>query len=147
MKISEENMKEARKILNKACGFPHLSGHLLVSDDRVTQEIASALQSKSDEIAALKAHIAELEEQSAVKRDCECAPSIGTTALEWRTADSAPLDGTVLILLVNDIACEGYYDWKTNNFVIGCPINLPEIILAPAPTHWMPRPETPPKEK
>ena len=64
----------------------------------------------------------------------------------WQPIETAPKDGTKILLLFDDIAVEGSFMPKTTftgeswDTTIGC---CDCFCLSPTPTHWMPLPPPP----
>lgn len=66
--------------------------------------------------------------------------------MEWKTIDSAPKDGTNILLYSESLAVEGYWSAERKRFsevgysFVGC--GCCADVLEP-PTHWMPLPKAP----
>lgn len=62
---------------------------------------------------------------------------------EWRPIDTAPKDGTRILLANSYVAADGYFDYLLNKGK-GCWV-WPYVLRNP--THWMPMPNLPPKQE
>lgn len=62
---------------------------------------------------------------------------------EWQTIDTAPRDGSQILLADHLVASDGYFELFSNNNK-GSWI-WPYVLRTP--THWMPLPTLPPKQE
>jgi len=76
---------------------------------------------------------------------------VDLAAPQWQPIETAPKDGTNILLLIDEWAIEGY--WRLSKWPSGSPrwdvIGLPSHGCGccsepdPEPTHWMPLPDAP----
>jgi hypothetical protein len=65
---------------------------------------------------------------------------------EWQPIETAPKDGTEVLLFYETDMAVGLFHFRRKLWVLGYPIEIEDgdIIF---PTHWMPLPEPPAQEK
>ena len=61
-------------------------------------------------------------------------------AVKWRRIETAPLDGSHILLYRPEVQSVGYYGGPRTGWRINAP-GLP--VIDPLPTHWMPLPKMP----
>ena len=59
---------------------------------------------------------------------------------KWEPIETAPRDGSHILLFRAEIQYVGYYGGSKSGWII----NAPELpLMRPLPTHWMPLPDAP----